>query len=69
MSKSVLPSNWNICATCARWGGNRRPADVFCSNVEFDDREKGKCYGGVFNLGEMSATARCDKWEPQYKKR
>lgn len=63
-----LPSNWKICATCSRWGGNRRPADPFLNYVEFDNSQKGKCYGGVFNLAEMNAMASCSKWEQQYKK-
>lgn len=63
-----LPSNWKNCATCVRWGGCRRPADPFLNYVEFENNQRGKCYGGVFNLAEMSPTASCSKWEQQYKR-
>ena len=63
-----LPSNWKICATCARWGGSRRPADPFLNYVEFESNQKGMCYGGTFNRAEMSPMTTCPKWEQQYKK-
>lgn len=63
-----LPSNWKICATCARWGGSRRPADPFRNYVEFESNQRGMCYGGTFNLSEMSPMTTCPKWEQQYKK-
>ena len=66
--KRTRPSNWKNCATCIRWGGVRRPADPFLNNVEFEDNQKGKCYGGGFNMADMPPTASCSKWEQQYRR-
>ena len=65
----IIPANMKNCLTCRRWGGNRRPADPFCNNVECSSpNDKGKCYGGAFNQQDMIANCTCYKWEPQYKK-
>ena len=66
--KQIIPANWKNCATCARWGGDRRPHDPFLVNVEFESSFICKCYGGGFNQLNMSPMATCNKWEQQYKK-
>lgn len=68
MAKQTIPSNWKNCASCARWGGTRRPADPFQCNVEFDNSQKGKCYGKGYNQVDMQPMASCNSWEPQYRK-
>ena len=65
----VVSSNLKVCATCKRWGGNRHPADMLRKFVEFNSQnDKGVCYGGTFNLAQMSPMSSCGKWEPQYDK-
>ena len=63
------PPDWKRCATCVKWGGSRRPADYFINRVEYDMNARGKCYGGGWNMHDMSAEQSCNQWEPQYKKR
>ena len=67
MAKQTIPSTWKICATCSNWGGSRRPADPFRTNVEFEGNQKGRCYGGGFNQCDMNPLATCNKWEQQYR--
>lgn len=65
---SKFPSDYRICATCARWGGSRRPADPFRYFVEFEPEQRGTCFGGDFNLAQTAPMTTCPKWEQQYKK-
>ena len=66
--KTTMPSDWKKRATCARWGGERRPFDPFLVHVEYETTCTGKCYGGGFNQLQMPPLAACNKWEQQYKK-
>lgn len=53
MSKTSIPTTMRNCATCRRWTGTAVP-NAFCSWVEFDTHETGKCMGGGFHMGNMS---------------
>ena len=64
--KIKIPVNWKKCATCSKWGGSKQP-DVFRQYIDYDNAERGKCHGGVFNQSMMLGDASCDKWEQQYK--
>lgn len=66
--KTTIPSDWKKCATCSRWGGERRSFDPFLVHVEFETTCTGKCYGGGFTQLQMSPMSSCNKWEQQYKK-
>ncbi|MGN1373217.1 MAG: hypothetical protein ACI4VK_04115 [Candidatus Coproplasma sp.] len=63
-----LPSHLKICATCAKWGGARKPVPPIYSRVEFDHQSRGKCCGGAFDRTDRSAMSTCPKWEQQYGK-
>lgn len=40
------------CATCRRWTGTAIP-NTFCSWVEIDTHETGKCMGGTYHICNM----------------
>ena len=42
MSKTSIPTTMRNCATCRRWTGTAIP-NAFCSWVEIDVHETGKC--------------------------
>lgn len=44
MSKTSIPTTMRNCATCRRWTGTAIP-NAFCSWVEIDVHETGKCMG------------------------
>lgn len=62
------PSNWERCATCAYWTGNRE-TDTFGQRVYVDSAmSKGKCLckGSGWTNREKQANASCnhfEKWE------
>ncbi|MGN1103831.1 MAG: hypothetical protein ACI4QI_03055 [Candidatus Coproplasma sp.] len=66
--KQTLPSNIKVCATCARWGGERKPLLPSYNRVEFDHLGRGKCYGGAFDRTDRNAMNTCPKWQQQYDK-
>jgi len=68
MARKKLPSGSKCCATCLKWGGERKPSDQSMTYVEFEDDSKGKCNGGAYNKIDKLSTAHCSKWERQYKK-
>ena len=53
MSKTSIPTTMRNCATCRRWTGSAIP-NAFCSWVEIDVHDTGKCMGGGFHMGNMS---------------
>jgi hypothetical protein len=61
MAEKKLNKNMKLCATCARWGGNRK--SEFGGWASFEENQKGKCSGGLFNNAEMYSMASCAKWE------
>jgi len=61
MSQNTLPKSFKVCATCAFWGGTRTAE--FGGYSKFEQNQKGKCQGGVFNNIQMSPMATCNKWE------
>lgn len=62
MSESRLSCLFKVCATCARWGG-QRTTDVQRQFAIFRDDQKGECCGGALNHGEMIPIAHCGQWE------
>lgn len=65
--KNSIPKNWKYCATCRNWCGERRPADPWANNVEYEANSTGKCQGGGWNQADRQAMGTCNKWEPQYR--
>ena len=65
MSKSSIPTNWHNCATCRHWTGIATP-NAFCTNVEYDTNESGKCMGGGYHMCTMYPLQSCSKWEVRW---
>ena len=65
MSKSSIPTDWHNCATCLHWTGVAIP-NAFCSWVEFDTHDTGKCMGGGFHMCSMPPLSSCNKWEGRW---
>ena len=65
MSKTTIPTTWRNCATCRCWTGTAIP-NAFRSFVEVYTNERGKCMGGGFNLGTMSALQSCTQHDPRW---
>lgn len=69
MATYKMDTTWQRCATCAHWGGTRRPADPACRDVEYDNNEFGKCYGdGNGGWNSYRGNDSCSHWAPQYRK-
>lgn len=68
MSENIIPSDWRVCATCARWGGSRQPNDPFQNNIRFARDQMGTCHGGGFNQIQTFPLASCDKWDPLFRR-
>ena len=62
MSKTSIPTTMRNCATCRRWTGTAIP-NAFCSWVEIDVHETGKCTGGTYHMCSMYPMQSCSKWE------
>ena len=60
-----IPTTWRHCATCSRWSGRATP-NAFCTNVEFDPHETGKCMGGGYNLCNTPPMGSCNKWQQRW---
>ena len=65
MSKTSIPTTMRNCATCRRWTGSAIP-NAFCSWVEIDTHETGKCMGGTYNMCYMYPMQSCSKYEPRW---
>jgi len=61
MSQITLPKSYKICATCALWGGIRTAEPG--GYTKFEQDQKGKCQGGLYNTIQMPPMATCNKWE------
>lgn len=57
--KQIIPANWKNCATCARWGGDRRPHDPFLVNVDLKAPARASVTAAGFNQ------LTCLPWQPQ----
>jgi len=66
MSKNAIPTDWRKCATCIHWCGNAK-SNAFCTYVEFDNNDRGRCAGGGFNMLDMPPMASCLKWERRFR--
>jgi hypothetical protein len=66
MHPSIIPSTWENCGTCERWGGSRTPRPYFMDSVAYDmDDELGECMGGGHNRLPVRAMFHCymyKKW-------
>ena len=65
MSKSSIPTDWHNCATCRHWTGLAIP-NAFCTTVEFDPHDTGKCMGGGFHMCNMTPLQSCHQHEPRW---
>ena len=65
MSKTSIPTTMHNCATCRRWTGTAIP-NAFCSWVEIDVYETGKCMGGTYYMCSMYPMQSCSKWEARW---
>jgi hypothetical protein len=61
MSESRLPSSFQVCATCAYWGGTRTTDGLRYFSI-FEQNQRGECCGGGFNHAPMVPIATCNQW-------
>lgn len=60
-----ISTTWRNCVTCSRWTGKATP-NAFCTNVEFDPHETGKCMGGGYNLCNTPPMGSCNEWQQRW---
>lgn len=60
MSVVQLSGNYQICATCSFWNGQRREVD---GEFVFNNRDTGLCGGSSFCGWNMGAISTCREWQ------
>ena len=66
MARQQYPANANyqFCALCRKWQGNRSVSAY--GDVTFDSDDKGKCMGGTYHNSDTQATSTCSSFEKQF---
>ena len=67
MSKTRMPSDWSVCATCNYWSGRLTPTDYANYYVEYEANEKSRCT--YWNCDKEASTCKCTYWNPRFKKK
>ena len=60
MSNKSITTTMRNCATCRRWTGTAIP-NAFCSWVEIDVHETGKCRGVTYHMCSMYPMQSCSE--------
>jgi hypothetical protein len=62
-STSVYSPAMKLCATCGKWGGDRKLRGDRSSVTTDGTSVRGQCLGGGFNRMDVGPTGRCNEWE------
>jgi hypothetical protein len=57
-----LSKSFKVCATCERWGGERK-VNPTRTHAIYDTNTRGECYGGCFNRLKMSPMSTCNEYK------